>query len=67
MKLLALKQDMFDLKCFLVLLRANVLHYFVYLSLWGGAYMCVVLALFLCRLACCCSVKVRLWGLECAP
>ena len=29
--------------------------------------MCVVLALFLCRVACFCSVKVGLWGLECAP
>lgn len=29
--------------------------------------MCVVLALFLCRLVCCCSVRVRLRGLECVP
>lgn len=48
---------MFDSnKSILVLLRANVLHYFVYINPWGGVRV-VVLALFLSRVACCFSVK----------
>lgn len=64
---LALEQDMPNLKCFLLSLRANVLYYFVYSVPWGGVCVCVVLALFLCNLVCCCTVKIRLWGLECGP
>ncbi len=63
-------EDLCELhKSAIVLLTANVPHYFVFLGSRGGACVgvCVVLALFLHRVACCCSIKVRLLGLECAP
>lgn len=56
-----------NLKCFMFSFGANVLYYFVYSVPRGDVCVCVGLALFLWNLVCCCTVKIRLRGLECAP